>query len=239
MHGFRWKFMAPSSSRARNSVMKIAERSSLKILPSPNTSSNTLRPRQHGRHFADDIFKLIFLSKNVWISIDVSLKYIPKCPICNIPALDQIMAWRPPGDKPLSEPMVVSLLTHGHIWDASLGLNELIHWGRVAHIRVSKLTIIGSDNGFSPGRCQAIIWTSAGILLTGPLQTNFSEILIGIHTFLFQKTHLKLLSVKWRPLCLGLNVLTSGASVVRCHLSSCFKSHQLIKGRVWNGCLDN
>ena len=76
---------------------------------------NTLRPRQHGRHFADDTFKRIFLNENVIISIKISLKFVPKDPINNIPALVQIMAWRRPGDKPLSEAMMVSLvslLTH-------------------------------------------------------------------------------------------------------------------------------
>ena len=73
---------------------------------------NTLRPRQNGRHFADDIFKCIFLIENVKISIKISLKFVPKDPINNIPALVQIMAWRRPGDKPLSEPKMVSLLTH-------------------------------------------------------------------------------------------------------------------------------
>ena len=70
-------------------------------------SFNTLRPRQNGRHFADDIFKCIFLKENVRISIEISLKFVPRCPINNIPALAQIMAWRRQGDKPLSEPMVV------------------------------------------------------------------------------------------------------------------------------------
>ena len=84
----------------------------------------------------------------------------------------------------------------------------LTHWGRVTHIRVSKLTIIGSDNALSPGRRQAIIWTSAGILFIGSLGTNFSEILIGIQTFSFKKMLLKMSSAKWRPFCLGLNVLT-------------------------------
>ena len=73
---------------------------------------NTLRPGQNGRHFADDIFKLIFLNENVRISIKTSLKFVPRAPINNIPALVQIMAWRRPGDKPLSEPMMVSWLTH-------------------------------------------------------------------------------------------------------------------------------
>ena len=73
---------------------------------------NTLRPRQNGRHFPDDIFKCIFLNENIWISIKISLKFVPKGPINNIPALVQIMAWRRPGDKPSSEPMMVNLPTH-------------------------------------------------------------------------------------------------------------------------------
>ena len=72
-------------------------------------------------------------------------------------------------------------------------------WGRVTHICVGKLTIIGSDNGFSPGRHQAIIWTIAGILLIRPLGTKFNEILIRIQTFSFKKMHLKMSSAKWRP----------------------------------------
>ena len=73
---------------------------------------NTLRPRQIGRLFADDTFKRIFLNENVRISIKISLKFVPKGRINNIPALVLIMAWRRPGDKPLSEPMVVRSLTH-------------------------------------------------------------------------------------------------------------------------------
>ena len=73
---------------------------------------NTLRPKQNGRHFTDDIFKCIFLNENDWISLKISLKFVPKGPINNIPALVQIMAWRRPGGKPLSEPMIVSLPTH-------------------------------------------------------------------------------------------------------------------------------
>ena len=73
---------------------------------------NTLRPRQNGRHFSDNIFKWIFLNENVWISIKISLKFVPNVPINNIPALVQITARRLSGDKPLSEPMMDSLLTH-------------------------------------------------------------------------------------------------------------------------------
>ena len=81
------------------------------------------------------------------------------------------------------------------------------YWGRVTHICLSKLTIIGSDNVLSPGRHQAIIRTNAGILLIGPLGTNFSEMLIKTLTFSLKKTRLKVSSAKWRPFCLGLNVL--------------------------------
>ena len=73
---------------------------------------NTLRPRQNGRHFTDDIFKRIFLNENVWILIKISLKFVSEGPINKISALVQIMAWCRPGDKPLSEPMMISLLTH-------------------------------------------------------------------------------------------------------------------------------
>ena len=78
----------------------------------------------------------------------------------------------------------------------------------MTHMCVVKLTIFGSDNGLSPGRRQAIIWTNAGILLIGPLGTNFIEILIEIHTFSFKKMHLKMSSAKWRLFCLGPNVLS-------------------------------
>ena len=73
---------------------------------------NTLRPRQNGRHFADNIFKCIFLNENEWILPRSSLKFVAKVRINNIPALVEIMAWRRSGDKPLSEPMLVRLLTH-------------------------------------------------------------------------------------------------------------------------------
>ena len=87
-------------------------------------SVNTLKPRQDGRHFPDNISKCIFLHENVWISIKISLKFVPKSPINNIPALGQIMACHPLGGKPLSETMMVSLLTHIY---GSFGLNEFTH----------------------------------------------------------------------------------------------------------------
>ena len=75
---------------------------------------------------------------------------------------------------------------------------SISHWGRVTHVGVSKLNI-GSDNGLSHGRRQAIIWTNAGILLIGPLGINFSQTLPENYTFAFKKMHLKMSSGKWRP----------------------------------------
>ena len=68
----------------------------------------TLRPRQDGRRFQMDFLEWIFLNEIIWISIKMSLKFVPCDPINNIPALVQIMAWRQPGDKPLSGAMMVS-----------------------------------------------------------------------------------------------------------------------------------
>ena len=92
----------------------------------------------------------------------------------------------------------------------ALYLWHLTHWGRVTHICVADLTIIDSDNGLSPERCQAIISNNAGILLIGHLWTNFSEISVQIHTFSFKKMHLKTSPAKWQPFCHGLNMLTHG-----------------------------
>ena len=77
----------------------------------------------------------------------------------------------------------------------------------MTHLCVSQLTIIGSENGLSPGGRQAIIWTNVGILLVWTLGTNFSEILSKIPAFSVKKMRLKMSSGKWRPFCLGLNVL--------------------------------
>ena len=101
----------------------------------------------------------------------------------------------------------------------------------MTQICVSKFTTIGSDNGLSPIRRQAIIWTNAGILLIRTLGTNFSEILIQIHTFSNKKMHLKMSSGKWRPFCLGLNVL----STCNVHLYSGHPRLQ-IPGILWRRC---
>ena len=90
----------------------------------------------------------------------------------------------------------ISYIKHKLPFQVQLDPAPLTHWGRVMHICVSNLTIIGPDNGLSPGRRQAIIWTNAGILLIGPLGTDFSEISIEIITFSFKKIHLKMSSAK-------------------------------------------
>ena len=96
----RWKYIQRNGKVVRVTVLVITG------------DVNTLRPRQDDRHFADDIFKNVFLNENVLIWLQISLKFVPKVRINNIPELVQVMAWRRSGDKPLSEPMMVSLLTH-------------------------------------------------------------------------------------------------------------------------------
>ena len=124
-------------------------------------------------------------------------------------------------------------------WILCASYGRLTHWGRVTHICFSKLTIIGSDNGLSPGRRQAIIWTNAGVLLIGPIGTNLSEILITIHTFSFKKMHLKMSCGKCRPFWLGLNVLRwyndgllsyliTSAIVDNCLSQSQIKLHEIL-----------
>ena len=83
---------------------------------------NILRPRQNGRYFADDIFRCIFLNENACISLKISLKFVPKVRINNIPALAQIMAWR---RQATSHYLSQWWLVYWRIY-ASLGLNELI-----------------------------------------------------------------------------------------------------------------
>ena len=97
-----------------------------------------------------------------------------------------------------------------------LANSSLTHWGRVTDICVSKLNAVVSDNGLSPEWHQDIIWTNAGILLIGTSGTNFSEILSQIHTFSSKKMHLKT-SAKWRPFCLGLDVLIFFTNVQFCN----------------------
>ena len=117
--------------------------------------------------------------------------------------------------------MTIKSTTH-----VELEHHNLTHWGRVTHICVGNLTIIGSDNGLSPGRRQAIIWTKAGLLLIRPLGTNFGAILIEILTFSFKKMRLKVSSAKRRPFCLGLSVLTLAYPLISTESPSYFDNHK-------------
>ena len=95
-------------------------------VPPPLTEINILRPRQNCRHFADYIFKWILLNENELIWLEISLKFVPNVSINDFPALVQIMAGRPPGDKPLSKPIVISLLTHISLpclWNGSINIS--------------------------------------------------------------------------------------------------------------------
>ena len=129
-----------------------------------------LRPKQNSRRFADDIFKCIFVNENVWISIKIPLRYVAKGLINNIPALVQIMAWRRPGDKPLSEPMMsTSLPTHICVtWSQWVNAQ----WRIYVSVR---LVIIGSGNGLSPDMHQANTWTDDDFRSIEPISTNLFE----------------------------------------------------------------
>ena len=104
---------------------------------------NTLRPRRNRHHFADDIFKCIFVNESVWILLIISLKFVPKFQINNIPALVQIMVWRRPGDKPLSGSMMISLLTHICVtrpqWVKSPGHLQVWYWPNKPEYSVSSI----------------------------------------------------------------------------------------------------
>ena len=117
------------------------------------------------------------------------------------------------------------------------------HWGRVLHMRIGNLTTTGSDNGLSPVRCQAIIWINAGLVLIGPLATNFSEILIEMNAFSSKKMHLKMTSAKWWLFCFGLNVLSDvhgftkknkkAESLYSCHLTGMVILNVKIRWLIW------
>ena len=154
---------------------------------------NTLRPRQNGRHFPDDILKWIFLNGNVWISIKISLKVVPEVPINNIPALVQIMAWRRSGDKPLSEPMMDSLLAHICVTQPQ--------WVKHSH---GFIVLFVAVTWPVPSHYLNQCWNILNWTLRNKLQW------IKIDIFSFKKMHLKMLSGKCLPFCLGLNVFNQG-----------------------------
>ena len=163
-----------------------------------------LRPRRNGRYNADDIFNWIFLKENVWIPIKISLKFVPKGPINNIPALVPMMAWRRPGDKPLSEPMLIFVPTHICVtrpqWVNPLRPSERIYaWVNYPPlVQIMACRLAGATPLSEP---------ILEYFFIGPVGTNFSEILIKMYSFLWEIINLKMSSGKWGPFCLWLNVL--------------------------------
>ena len=143
-------FKLPKGTNGIQHLTVVPTPTHLSSLPSP---FNTLRPRQSERHFADDIFMYIFLNENCCILIKFSLKYVRKGPIDNNPALVQIMAWRRSGDKPSSEPMMVSLPTHICVtrpqWVNKYKINHLVMIVLLSDI--CRQTIHGIDLIFSAG----------------------------------------------------------------------------------------
>ena len=204
---------------------------------------NTWGPRQNGRHFADDIFKCIFLNGDIWMSMNISLKFVPKGHISDIPALIQIMAWRRPGDKPLSEPKLFNL-TDACIY-ASLGLNELKN---LMYVYCSYLITFATIFCFSCFICSMFyrnvhdmaIDTIYGIVLvivchlfnsTKPLphpilvshhlaslRRNFCETIMKIGTISVHKSNLKIQSMKFVLHCAGVPRHKSGLSEPYCPL---------------------
>ena len=97
-------------------------------------------PRQNGRHFADDIFRSIFLNENVCSSLKISMRFVSKVLNNNTPALVQIMAWRRPGDKPLSESVTVRLPRYIHICIyIYMRHSALVSWGECIRDSVTML----------------------------------------------------------------------------------------------------
>ena len=125
---------------------------------------NTMRPRQNGRLFADDTFKRIFLNESFRISIKTSLKFVPKGLIINIPALVLIMAWCRPGDKPLSEPMMVRSLTHICVTRPQWVNDSVPRWDEA---------IIGINGDFYSAQSplwRSVVWQrNWGYIRTGPM----------------------------------------------------------------------
>ena len=145
---------------------------------------NSLRPRQNGRNFQDDIFKCLFLNENVWIPIKISLKFVPKGPSNKILALVQIMAWRRPGDKPLSEPILVSLPTHICVtrpqWVKASFYSSSATWQLPPlHIEALVTYISSGLRWYDPGSISIwtiwtsyLLWICVGFIFTKlPLQT--------------------------------------------------------------------
>ena len=152
-----------------------------------NTKLITI-PSHEGHGVQKNDGKLLVLQHNQSNTITLRLLQASNAGSVSLSWNHNIMKYFDKGD---ADPSILldNFTVYSTTW--SCHKHHLTHWGRVTHICVSKSTIIVSDNGLSPGRRQAIIWTNNGILLIRSLVTNFSEILSEIHTFSFKKMHLK------------------------------------------------
>ena len=134
---------------------------------------NTLRPRQNGRHFPYDIFKWILLYENVWISVNISLKFVLRGPSNNIPTLVRVMTWRRPGDKPLSGQMMVRLPPHICVtWPQWVNAIEKVRvecnikhpYRLLTHLTLVKMVAISTDGNFRCMNEKFCIWTKISSL---------------------------------------------------------------------------
>ena len=191
-------------------------------------------PEQYGHHCAENIFKYLFQNIQIQYGMAGSVNGLVMVMLSEITLTWWLLFKGNVGiDNDIMRNFLFLLSWHVYFLDNTYKYNcrcfgdmkvdiwcsSLTHWGRVTHNCVSKLTIIVSDNGLSPGWRQAIIRSIAGILWIESVETIFSEILIKIHAFSFRKMHLKMSSGKWLPSCLGINVLIIAVqcTYVICH----------------------
>ena len=199
----------PPSSLHREEIGEISHANSSSCLLS---TLNLLTPGRWGCNLESMTFKLVIQNSSMGTDYEIVLRWMPQVPTNEKSTLVQVIAWcwcHQATNHCLSRCWPRSLLPYGIT--SMLGHNVLTHWGRATHICVGKLTIIGSDNGLSPGRRQAIIWTIAGILLIGSLGTNLGNFNRNSNIFI-QENAFENVVCKMASICLGLNVLKNQTS---------------------------
>ena len=127
--------------------------------------------RQNGWHFADDIFTCIFLNENIWILLKMSLKFVPEVWVNNIPSLIQIMTWRRPGDKPLSEPMMTQYLWQ-HV--ASVGHKDVMPDGNPRSMLPIVLNLTDGGNQYGSSSCQLVVEVFMRVFWAQHVRENIS-----------------------------------------------------------------
>ena len=173
-----------------------------------NLHFNKLKLRQNDWHFTDNNFKCIFLNENAWISLKISLRFVPKIQINNNPALVQIMTWCRPGSKPLSEPTMLSLLVHICITQPSwVKHNQNFYWP----MHQENKAIIGSDNALAPVRLKV---SQCCLIVSRTLQEQILMIFLSKYlNFHARKCISKCHLLEWWPFWLGFHLLSQN---IRC-----------------------